>query len=322
MIEYRKINLEEQGWDYSTGRSVMVMNTNERIIILDKGIEKWRNWANGVTANTTKINDGDKVYFLEDVVFPRRKFAKKFTKNKLVTSVEKADVIVVDSNRLVTKLGWYSHHYDRDFYSLNDGRYSGDHACKLRDGKDDFKGQVYHSEKILKECIEMMTNAKKIIDIKNVNLPSEEVLDEESFERIDKMLSSSDPQIVNMGMNVLTAFDMERDKFRMSILLKLNWMNWMNKKDKPNVEVRGYLNKMKKEFPEIEQQHGDSINRYWLNLILEHPEDLVVFKKFNLFIRKYIQTDKEVKLVYVDTDKQEGDLLQESSTVHSNEQGS
>jgi len=316
---YKNIKLEENRWNYNSGSSKPTIEIRERLIIMESSWEEWKDWCEKGYGVGNKIKDGDKIYFSDDVVFPRRKFSKKYPNNKLV-SIDKADVVIIDPSKMLHRLGWY--HYNRDFYSLSNGNYSQEPTNKLRDKKDDISGFIFHNEKIIKECISLMQIDKIFVDVKNVNLPSEEVMTEESFNRINDMLSSTDPLMVNMGMNLMTAYDMDKDKYKLSMLLKMNWQNWSQKKDKPNVEVKSFLSKMHKEFPSLVNNEPYALNRYWMNLILEHPEDLIVFSQFNKFIQTFVSTDKQVKLVYVDKQEQEGDKVLEDSTVSSNEQGS
>jgi len=236
-----------------------------------------------------ELMKGDKVYFMSNVLFPKKKFKESFPENKIVHDIDKADVIIIDKMSLdeflkrKIQFGNYridptSNVYTIDYSNLG-------HILS----------QPYY-EKEVERTVEIdKILDKRLIDITDINLSSDNVITEESYKSIGQMLGASDPEIIQMGMNILTGYDYDKCKSHIRLLIALYWENWIRSpKRKTNIELKTILRKIQVDFRNItELKHSPS---FWFTLILDSPNDVIVIAAFNDWIRTHIKTDKQLIL--------------------------
>lgn len=241
------------------------------------------------------LEDGKRVYFDSLLAFPRTKFKKSFPNNKMVYSIDEADLIIIDKERTLNSFRiWFP-----TYYEIGENTYTT--SSHILANYATASCPSYHFSTPHQSVIDNFNYILSLIekdwlDGKDISLPSENVMDEENYEGIDKMLAASDWEIVNMGMNLLTAYDYMKDKNRIALLMVNNWRNWLrNPRRKVNVELRTLFRKITLDFTDMNTITINS-NKFWFKIILENQDDPLVISQFNKWTSKYVNTSKQLIL--------------------------
>lgn len=260
-----------------------------------------------------KLEDGEKVYFSSDVSFPRKKFKSTYPNNKIVYSVEEADTIIIDYGSMKHSIGYF---WANDLVLLQDGSWCQSHYISninytglIPANPQEMKTVVSMHYRGVKKALEIgkvLGYSKKYVDIASINLASEETLNKEAFERINRMLSSKEDEMKVMGMKILTAYDYNSEKHKIVLLMHLNWMNWAStRKKKMNVELKSLLRKLEIDYPGFQYNRSHD-SGFWMRMSLEHPNDPVVQTAFNSWFKKMVPGYKGPNIkVIVDENNQQ-----------------
>lgn len=290
MIEVKEITLDSE---YST--SGEVYRTENIKVIKTKDIEDFKEWMINLPTPVKDIDVGKKVMFDKDVIFSRRKFHKYFPENKIVNNIKEADVVIIDKdgikNRYCNK--WY---WSRQFSIKANGNYHDSHISGESFITSTHGTTIEDLVNRLNSLYEM--KEKDIMDVKDLHLPSEETLTPESYDKIGNMLNSTDDKMRVMGMNLLTAYNYEKDKFRIALLVSLYWTKWMQVRgNKENVEIKTMLRKISIDFAGFNISSTNP--KFWLKVGSEAGEDEIVQKAFNLWVKTIYPEAPELKLVKI-----------------------
>ena len=308
-IEYESVNRRYYGgWNSNKTQEELAV---KQLNIIDEGdLEIYKDYINLLCRNTTKsLNPGEKVYFDSSAVFPRNKFRKTMPDNKIVVKPEKADVIIVDIRTLKSSVSYFP------IYTLEKtvkGTYKDFNVSSAV-----LSGSC-NPVVSRKVCLSTWNNTidktyerslvtykfegKKIMDIKDLSLPSEERLTPESFEKIGMMLGGTDDTMRNMAVSLLTAYDYEVDKARIALLMHMNWSKWKSScSKKVNIEMKTLLNKLRLDFPGYDYMHDN--NSFWIKLALDNHDDEMIQSAFNLWIKSQYPQAPDIRLQIVKKDE-------------------
>lgn len=276
---------------YENNSRVEKLNEEEVYLATDNTCKKWIDWVDSGKIMVKNLEEGQKVFFMSDVTFPKRKFTKAFPKNKIVNSIDKCDVIIYNNKNLKNKLNNYSWMYT---YHINDKnrwyKYisSGFVSVKTE------RASYYQIPTSLINDLDGLTNCNKpFLDISDLVLPSDNFLEKESFTKINSLLKSNNSELISLGMNLLTSYNYTVDKFKISMLLRLNKYNLNRIGYKKNIEIKTLLSKNANDYPDNNDDH-----QYWVKLACDHPEDEIVQEQFRNFARLRWGLDKDVKVSY------------------------
>lgn len=268
----------------------------ERKVFRQKDYEDFQEWLRGIKLGTLVPNKN--VYFHEGVVFPRKKFKAQFPENKMVYSPEKAALVVIDKKALEAEFNGYVG-FSR--YVLNwDGTYTDEYLLRTQNS-----GVIENFPSSWRVGIDcsfgvkinelLAMDGKTFVDVSSVSLPSEHVLDKEAISRIEGMLSSHDSNMVNMALNLLTAYDYSKEKSRIVMLLVRYKQNLERSNKKYNVEIKSMLRKLNIDFPGYRNRYMNEIG-FYLRLAAENPDDLIIRKTFNDHLRHVMPGFPPIKI--------------------------
>lgn len=245
------------------------------------------------------LKDGMKVYFDKSVIFPRRKFTSSFPNNTIAKSAATADIVMLDVKRLGLEYNYYSKytaHIDGDsIYRFN-------YEYRSSKGEKYYVGAIGNKEVAEKNLARLKAlgsfDFDKIADGSRLSTKSDLTMDADAFEKISTMLSAGDDEVIGMGLRMLSAYDYDTEKVKISMLLCLHESNLRKSTvNKNSIEVRTMLDRIKREYGTFHRMGEHAMSRFWFNIILDHPEDMIVSRKFSDFMKRYV--DEEVKLVKV-----------------------
>ena len=203
-----------------------------------------------------------KVVFLQGTTFPRFKltdYAKKGGKIKRTKTIDKADCLVIDVNKVkghinnlntfgVVKSGeeeffltWYSG--DASQYSFN--------GISLTEVKGFCSNYVPAYQKTAIDIIEYLFKVKeeypniKIMSVSDLTTEitsNYEVINQDWAEKLEGLLASSDPSAVKLGMTYLTNADISDSLlYSMLLLNKYGYSNMRNNTYYNSVNFKNYL---------------------------------------------------------------------------------
>jgi hypothetical protein len=306
MIEIRKIKLcvPSYSWNWAGGQQQRnhTITENDRWIISEDDINKYKKTIKSLKGNIKSIPPKKRVYFESSVLFPRRKFTKYYPDNKVTFKAENADIIVIDPKKNDSEISRY---YCQDLVPCGGPdkyTYSDYHHIATSTVKERFI--VCNSETEANNIIKRINSlpeyeGKDMIDVKYICAKSDEVLDVEAFERLSMMLSGTDEAMRVMAMNLLTGYDYEKERYKIAMLLNLNWGFWSNTRDKKmNVEIKTMLHKLDQDYPGYNYQgYGQFSNKFWLESALTYPEDKVIQKAFNIWVKRMWPECPNIKIL-------------------------
>lgn len=227
------------------------------------------------------VPDNSKVFFSGDVTFPRAKFKDSYPTCKIVRDETKADIIIYDKSKMRDSLGMLT---TRSCRKLSDNTYISTEDAKTKEIKEYLASNgisIIGTKKInilssywgrqiqienFSELLVTPTNAK-YVDVNALNNSNGALMDDEAFEKIDSMLESRTNDMMNLATRMLTAYNYEENRFKISQLIYNHWdyvRSWVKK----NVEIKALLNKYNKEFGMVKGRSyysrisGDS--RFWM----------------------------------------------------------
>jgi len=298
VIEVEEITEVRATYTYGGGKSTKV--SEEVVEVIDiKHMEDFKKWIDkGIKLSPFK--EGFKVIFHNRVKFPKRKFAQKFPTCKIVSDPNIADMFIIDKDALESQFRWFwtdvLYQCEGNKWTMNDN-YAGKKALQRKVYKRDNLEKIV---KTINTCYQMEN--KMIVDIQDLSLPSDEVLDVEAFERISKMFESTDDNMRNMAMRLLTAYDYSKEKERIAVLLNLNWRQWLGGNRKTNVEIDSMLRKLNLDYSDYCTTHYYGGIPFPLKMVAMHPEDEVLTKALNIWIKESHPDNKDfpdIKLVKI-----------------------
>lgn len=265
----------------------------EEDVLLYSDLEEFSKWIKKI--KTVPFKGKGKVFFEEKVKFPKRKFIKAFPEAKIVTDPDKADIMIIDHSKLKSE---YVYIYHSTLYKC-DGENCWTRNKAYTGVDPNHPSQEFYTYgdpvKIAARINKLYKmDGKEIVDITDLSLPSEEVLDEDAYERISKMFTGSDSNMHEMAMRLLTAYDYSRDKAKIAMLVSLGYTAWVhNRNKKMTIEIESLLRKLDLDFPGY--QYGSL--PFTLKMCAENCEDPVFQKAFGMWVKKQVHGIPDVKLV-------------------------
>lgn len=246
--------------------------------------------------------------FEERLIFPRKRFKQKFPKNKIVFSIDEADVFVMDTRKFERSMetwrvsticgvekppikGWRTGYwYHASNLSAKDLPQDTGESRKMLNISEHELEQKKNS---MNNMLTILEKGVRVVDFRAVKFSSENSMDQESFDRI-KAMFNGEGEMMSLAMNMLTAYDFESEKLHMALLLHGNPINnWRwNKDKKSNVEIKNFLKQLEASCPQLWYSRGSSESIKWyLQLLLEHPEDEIIQKAANHHLRMSVWHD-------------------------------
>jgi hypothetical protein len=249
---------------------------------------------------STSFSPGQKVMFDKQAVFPRKKFKEAFPDNKIVTKLKEADILFVDFQQLKKEFQYF---YTRTYVQYPNGNYEQKgYGNSTSQGLPEFEFYVtWHPQE--RERIrdrvnfiyEAIDSGKALVDVKYLSIPSEVSLTAEAFERISQMFGGGD-DMINTAMRILTAYDYNKDKSRIGLMMKIHGPKWKSCGNKKvSVEVKTLLKQVSADFPGWEYQ-GTDMN-FWFKMALENQYDPIIQKAFQEWIKSHVKIEGNIKLV-------------------------
>lgn len=307
--EKKLVQVFENGkYDYATRKYVHDERFEEMDVAYKKDIEATMAFIqSGTFVSVEGIPDNSKVFFEPSVEFPRRKFTTLYPTCKLVNTVAKADIVIVDSDKL--KKATYQYIGYKTYTPISGGRLQYDYYAKSPEPGIGPSLEVFTCdcsathEKIdgINRLVDMITIAKPIIDVKNVNVGSED-LSEEAMERLNDMFSSRSSDMVNLAMRMLTAYNYEQEKLKIVTILHNHWDAWYSCNKKQSVEIKALIRKVELDYPGFNSKYGTSSLQFWFKLAMEHPDNQVIQDQLQLICEQNLHGVPKFKLVpYADT---------------------
>lgn len=258
-------------------------------VIPEEELDDCKNFIEEIKISESVILEGEKIYFEDDVVFPKRKFQKKYPLNPIVNSPIQADVIIINKDKLKDR---FLRVYSTTFYLCPSNSWSQMYNSSLTGANMSifrkFVLQYYSARSIGLKTLEEYAKKlyamkdKKMINFACISLGGSNI-DEENFDKVNSMLASSDIGMINMGMRILTGFDYTISKKCISLLLNLNWENILSTKPKRNVEISSMIERLDEDFPE----YSDQTPAFWIKMITENEDDKIVRMAFNKWAKKH-----------------------------------
>jgi hypothetical protein len=249
-----------------------------------------------------KFDETKKVFFHSSVTFSRSKFRELFPKTKVTYSMENADAIIIDKENCLRPLSYY---YPTLFVNpgLNttvdpaNDFFCDDPASPFAD-KSKPKGErealLIVEEKAGKrnnlnsEVINFMniiiSGSKELVDVDTIALKSELVIDEYTFTRLNQLLQSNNPSNMQLAFSMLSGYDYEQSHTRMALLLKLNWYNLDNYRDKKTfIDLKTILNRLYKDYPYLGGNiyNNSTDKKFWYNMFSKYSDDNIVHAYFH-----------------------------------------
>lgn len=297
--EIKSVEINELVQDWNT----RVWSGQPRKVIDGKDIDEFKKWFENIQFSDFVV--GKPTFFDKKVKFPRRKFQKGFSTNKLVGSAGDAEVVIIDKCLIKSEIDGI---HQRIFYPCKqDNTYCYYAHCPevLQSYKKtefvshyySYRGKGDEINALIQRLNELYEiDGKIIVDITDLSLKSDEVLDVEAYDRLSKMLSGTDDNMKNMAIRLLTAYDYDREKYKIVLLLKEHWHNWQQVRNKKqSVETLSMFRKLSLDYPSYEYYS----NEFWIKAALEYPDDPVVQRAFNHWIKTMYAKAPDVKIVKI-----------------------
>ncbi len=234
--------------------------------------------------STVNIEDGKKVFFRRGVTYPRTKFSKVYPKNIAVVDIKDADMVILTNEDLrditISHDADYGDIYEEygfdDYFECTNGRWTHDETsrCRVPGGQTRRLAQSDHyCYKVADEFLNKYKH-KQVVNVNTLKMTnSEEVITDETYERLEKMLSG-DNSMIDMAYRTFIGFDYEKSKYRLLALTRIRSVN------KTNVEIKTLMNKLR----------GEDLNYYynqsyesWIRL-LSKTNDGFLQRKFSEFV--------------------------------------
>ena len=251
-----------------------------------------------------KFDETKKVFFHNSVTFSRSKFRELFPKTKVTYSIENADVIIIDRENYLRPFSYYYNTIfvsaglnttgdpTNDFFCDDSGSPFNDPSKPAREALLIVQEKAGKKNNLNAEVINFMniviSGKKELIDVDSIALKSELVIDEFTFSRLNQLLKSNNPGNMQLACSMLSGYDYEQSHTRMALLLKINWYNWDNYKDKKTfIDLKTVLNRLYKDYPYLGTNYNSNIDKqFWYNLFSRYSEDNIVHAYFHEWLNK------------------------------------
>jgi hypothetical protein len=116
----------------------------------------------------------------------------------------------------------------------------------------------------------------KYIDVNDLNNDNGEIMNDEAYDKIGSMLSSRTPDMMNLAIRMLTAYNYEQNRFKISKLI-YNYWDGVTSYVRKNVEIKAMINKYNKEFGITRHKshyyRGTADTRFWLAQLEYYKND-------------------------------------------------
>ena len=200
----------------------------------------------------SKLTKDATLYFSKSSIFPRLKLEN--TGFKRCIKLDKADFVVINPSSLTDLTeGWYAIETDTTIYL---GNYWT--IYRRRTDLENFLGFTISSDMMTtirgyelsekrKDLLKLLQepNTKFISDdeLNRTINKSDQVLDKETMMTIHDMLASSDLDTIELGLKMLTGFNIDETPLTISALLLLN-IRWWNTNARTNVLVQNMIKQL------------------------------------------------------------------------------
>lgn len=237
-----------------------------------------------------KLPDNTKVFFSKEVTFPRAKFKEAYPTCSIVRDEKKADIIVYDKDKLRNAVGSLTLGICR---ALSDGTYIDSELATQKEIK-----EVLASEKLeivgrskiqiltsywgrysaLETIVPLIMSSEnaKYIDVNDLNNDNGEIMNDEAYEKIGSMLNSRTPDMMNLAIRMLTAYNYEQNRFKISRLIYYYWDS-VTSYVRKNVEIKAMINKYNKEFGMTRHRNSyygrNTDTRFWITQLEYYKND-------------------------------------------------
>lgn len=299
-------------WTYINGVATPstqgTRTTNVEDYIDESEVEDAKKVLKNIAVNIKELPNNKKVYFDQSVTYPRAKFRSSFPSNKITYNIDKADVIIIDG----TKIGSY---LTRGFYctqikkvnlpNVTDAWTYSYHTDPLQHPTEKKRVYIKGYGVTLDDLEERLNTVysmegKMILDVMNLNIPSEETLNQEAMDRIGQMLASQDSSMLNMGLRMLTAYNYDSESAKIALLLNKHWYNLRRSKKINNVETQALMNKLRLEYTGFDCEDPMSRMRFWFKLALAKPDEPEIQNEVMNLTRSTFPNLPKFKLVKID----------------------
>ncbi len=140
------------------------------------------------------LKDGDKVFIDHASSMPRTKFKKNYPNNKIVYKPEEADVFIGTDDIWHGRGYWMFYQRTPTWTQVNQITLEKNTTLKVNNQAK--RKAIFNSEKPLIKDTDILYNGE---------LPRE--ISEAEYKRVVQMITSTDPEMVNLGMDILLRFD-------------------------------------------------------------------------------------------------------------------
>lgn len=253
-----------------------------------------------------KFDETKKVFFHSSVTFSRSKFRELFPKTKVTYSMENADCIIIDKQNYLRPLSYYYHSLygypglnttgdpANDFYSNDESSPFVDKSKPSSERKEFLIVEEKAGKKtnMNAEVINFMnfiiSGSKELVDVDSIALKSELVIDEFTFTQLHQLLKSNIPQNMQLACSMLSGYDYEQSHSRMALLLKLNWQNWDQYREKKTfIDLKTILNRLYKDYPNVASSyHSHNDHAFWYSLFSKYSDDNIIHAYFHDWLNK------------------------------------
>jgi hypothetical protein len=343
-IKIEKIKLKPMTHKWESGKGTIYEYDNplkDLEVITKKSYKEFLDEINAKKVLVLdKFDETKKVYFHSSVTFSRSKFRELFPKTKVTYSMENADAIIIDKDNFLRTLTYYYPHVYLAPGHNRTGDSADDFFCDSIDSP--FIDPAYKSagiprEEFLivqekagkrnnlnKEVIDFMntiiSKTKDFIDVDTITLKSELVIDEQTFNRINQLLVSNNPGNMQLACSMLTGYDYEESHTRMALLLKINWHNWDNYRDKKTfIDLKTVLNRLYKDYPYLSASSYNSLHndrKFWYSMFSKYSDDNIVHAYFHDWLDKEMNcTENNIEFLLRIKGKEDTFVFDISSTL-------
>lgn len=269
-MELIKLKVREQRYGAAA-------TTEEIHAIKYSDVKKLTDWLKTDYGNG-EIEPGKAVWFDPRVTFPRKKFQSSYPTNKLVGHIDKADILVVDPRKITEHL--YIYAYEMKYNSAHDyyeSERGGFNPRWYPEPPDISRHYIMYDlavkVKDLHDTLYQNKSSKIIVDVKNINLGGDNYIDDAAYAKICGLFGSTQDDMKNLAMRLLTAYNYETEKVKIAMILNTHWNDWKrcgNKKQ--SVETKTLLQSVRRDFPNFDREDVIGQFQFWFKVVLENDD--------------------------------------------------
>lgn len=309
-IQIQKIKLKPTTHKWVSGKGTIYEYDNPLVEYDVISKKDFNNFVKEVRENDLmklqKFDETKKVFFHSSVTFSRSKFRELFPKTKVTYSMENADCIIIDKENYLRPLSYYYNSLygfpclnttgdpANDFYTNDESSPFIDKSKPNSERKEFLIVEEKAGKKtnINAEVINFMnfiiSGTKELVDVDTIALKSELVIDEFTFTQLNQLLKSNVPYNMQLACSMLSGYDYEQSHPRIALLLKLNWFNWDQYRDKKTfIDLKTVLNRLYKDYPNIPNSyHSHNDHKFWYNLFSKYSDDNIIHAYFHDWLNK------------------------------------